>query len=82
MVDKWKKDSGDETMRLNYDLNEKSVVFDIGGYKGNWSRKIYGKYKCEIHIFEPVASFYNYIKKRFSKNNNVFIYNIESIKLT
>ena len=28
----WRRADGDRTLRLDYDLNENSVVFDLGGY--------------------------------------------------
>lgn len=35
-VVRWFQDQGDKTLRLNYsDLNENSIVFDIGGYLGD-----------------------------------------------
>ena len=43
-----------EEIRHDYPLNEDSIVFDIGGYKGEWSQIIYDRYKCKIYCFEPV----------------------------
>ena len=40
----WFKDNGDKTHRLNYNLNEKSIVFDLGGYEGQWASDIFSKY--------------------------------------
>lgn len=40
-----------ENLRYNYDLNEDSVVFDLGGYKGEWTEKIFSKYRCYIYVF-------------------------------
>ena len=74
-LNKWFKDDGDNTLRLDYDLNEDSVVFDLGGYKGEWSKNIYAKYNCKIYIFEPVKAFYEQIKSTFKNNKNIFIYN-------
>ena len=31
-VDRWFGDNGDHTLRLDYPLNEDSVVLDLGGY--------------------------------------------------
>ena len=39
----WIKHQGDKTHRLNYDLNEHSLVFDIGGYEGQWANDIFSK---------------------------------------
>lgn len=71
----WFRDKGDETHRLNYNLNEKSVVFDIGGYEGEWSEKIYNKYKSKIYIFEPVKKYYDLIFNKFKSNTNFNIFN-------
>ncbi|NWF57769.1 MAG: FkbM family methyltransferase [Fischerella sp.] len=71
----WFKDNGDKTLRLDYDdLNDKSIVFDLGGYEGQWSSDIFAKYCCKIHIFEPVENFYQAIKNRFSKNSQIFVH--------
>jgi hypothetical protein len=32
----WYADSGDSTLRQQYDLNENSIVFDIGASVGDW----------------------------------------------
>ena len=32
-VKPWLDANGEEDLRLNYDLNERSVVFDVGGYR-------------------------------------------------
>jgi FkbM family methyltransferase len=74
IVRRWFGDNGDKTLRVDYNLNEDSVVFDLGGYEGRWTNDIFQKYECNIYIFEPVSSFYNNINKRFSdgkirKNN-------------
>jgi len=71
---KWRLDNGDRTLRLDYDLNEKSVVFDIGGYNGQWTSEIFSKYCCFVYIFEPVEEFALNIKERFFKNKKIFVY--------
>ncbi len=71
----WFKDNGDKTLRLDYDdLNDKSIVFDLGGYEGQWSSDIFAKYCCTIHIFEPVENFYQAIRNRFSKNPQICVH--------
>ncbi len=68
---KWFQDKGDETLRLDYDLNNDSVVFDIGGYKGEFAAQMICRYDCTVYIFEPIPEFYNIIKSKFIKNKNV-----------
>ena len=42
-IDKWFKDRGDHTHNITYDLNENSVVMDLGGYTGVWGQQIINK---------------------------------------
>ena len=46
-------------------LNEKSTVLDIGANIGDITNRIFEKYKCNIHAYEPNIACYNYMKKRF-----------------
>ena len=71
----WFKDNGDNTLRLDYNLDYNSVVFDIGGFEGTFSEKIYQKYKAKIYIFEPVNSFYTQIDNKFKDIPNIKTYN-------
>lgn len=70
----WFRIQGDRTFRLDYDLNEKSLVFDLGGYEGQWASDIFSRYCCFIYVFEPVEEFFKKIEKRFSKNKKIFVY--------
>lgn len=67
----WLNDKGDETLRLSYDLKPNSIVVDLGGYKGQWSSDIFSKYCCFIHTLEPVPEHYEYIQKRFERNQKI-----------
>ena len=42
-----KKDDA-EKLRLDYNLNENSVVFDLGGYEVQWASDIFSKYLSSI----------------------------------
>jgi FkbM family methyltransferase len=70
----WFRDKGDKTLRLNYNLDESSLVFDLGGYEGQWASDIFAMYGCSIHIFEPVEDFANKIEHRFAKNKHIIIH--------
>ena len=74
MVRKWWADGGDYALRFNYNLGEDSVVFDLGGYEGQWASDLFARYKCRIYIFEPVTSFANRISERFSKNDKLKVF--------
>ncbi len=67
--------NGDKTLRLHYpELNQDSVVFDIGGYHGQWASDIYAKYKCRVLVFEPAMEFYKLLALRFEKNPDIEVY--------
>ncbi len=73
-VDRWFADRGDQTLRLDYPLNSESVVVDLGGYEGKWSKLIFDRYFCNVHVFEPVPSFCENIRILFSGNSKVKVY--------
>lgn len=72
---KWVLDKGDETLRLNYELSSNSVVFDLGGFKGDFASQIVERYGCHVHVFEPVHRYYEIIKDRFKNNDKVIVNN-------
>jgi len=71
---RWLDVKGDETFRVEYDLNENSIVFDLGGYKGSWTAEIFSRYCCFVYIFEPVEEFASFIEKRFSRNKKIKLF--------
>ncbi len=73
-VERWFADDGDETLRFNYDLNNDSLVMDLGGYKGQWTSDIYARYNCRVLVFEPVKSFAERIEARFKKNPRIKVF--------
>ncbi|MDB5255056.1 MAG: methyltransferase FkbM family, partial [Candidatus Nomurabacteria bacterium] len=70
----WYQANGDATLRVDYDLNENSLVIDVGGYKGDWVSVISNMHGCTIHVFEPVKEFAFEIQKRFKNNKNIIIH--------
>jgi FkbM family methyltransferase len=73
-VEPWFAANGDKTLRLSYNLNEGSVVYDFGGYEGQWASDIYGRYNCQVHVFEPYKPFFDNIVSRFERNNKIKVY--------
>lgn len=71
-VKRWFADKGDETLRLEYpSLNEDSVVFDLGGYLGDFAYEINKKYGSKVYLFEPHPEFYEKCVNRFFDNENI-----------
>jgi FkbM family methyltransferase len=75
-VKRYFADGGDERFRFNFDLNENSLVIDLGGYKGQWASDIFSKFLCKILIFEPVLSYSYKISDRFKANNKIEVFSI------
>ena len=65
---------GDDSHLFNFNLDENSVVFDVGSYLGEYYNKITQKYNCNVHAFEPVPEFYN--KCLSTKPNKVILNNL------
>jgi len=71
-VARWFKDKGDQTLRLDYPLlDSNSIVFDVGGYVGDFANKIHQKYDCKVYIFEPHPKFFKKCVKRFKNNEKI-----------
>ena len=71
-VRRWFKDQGDSKLRLNYpNLNKDSIVFDLGGYLGDFAEAIQKKYGCIVYLFEPHPKFYNECVKKFRENKRI-----------
>lgn len=64
-IRRWRADKGDATLRLDYPLNQDSIIYDLGGYEGEWAADIFKRYHCQIEIFEPVSDFADKISRRF-----------------
>lgn len=74
-MDRWFRDKGDETFRLEYPLTAKSVVFDLGGYHGDFAAAIHQKYGSKVYVFEPVPEFYKKCVTRFQGNPQIICLN-------
>ena len=72
-IGKWFQDNGDRTHILNYDLNENSVVMDLGGYTGVWIEGVINKFNCNTYVIEPIEEFYNVMVEKFKDNNKTHL---------
>ena len=72
-INKWFGDNGDYTHNINYDLDEKSIIMDLGGYNGIWVQQMIDKYNPHVYILEPVLEYYNNLVNKFVNNNKVKI---------
>ena len=74
-VARFKEDNSKHNLMLDYDLDENSIVFDVGGYKGQGASDLFSMYLPTIYIFEPRAEYTKEIEKRFKKNNKIKVFN-------
>ncbi len=72
--EKWDADNGEELLLRTHDLNENSIVFDVGGYTGEWARAIVDKYDPNLYAFELVQGHCNAMLKKFRHNEKVRVF--------
>jgi FkbM family methyltransferase len=70
----WVNVKGDDTLRLEYELNKNSIVLDLGGHEGWFTDNINKKYGSRIYYFEPVGQFYTFAKRRFTGLDNISVF--------
>lgn len=68
--------NGNEMLKECSLLNENSVIFELGGYKGDWAESMYQKYFCNCYVFEPVKEYYHAILQKLQDEKKVHIYNM------
>lgn len=71
---RWSQIKGDDSLRVDHDLDCDSIVFEIGGYKGNWTDRIFSRYGCTIHVFEPVLEFAGEMERRFAGIEKIHVH--------
>jgi FkbM family methyltransferase len=74
-VGRWFNDEGDYTHNITYDLNENSIIMDLGGYTGVWAQQMIEKYNPNVYILEPVPIFYDGMVSKFKNNPKVRLLN-------
>lgn len=70
-IKRWFRDDGDNTLRLDYPLNPDSIVWDLGGYQGDFAHQIYQRYGCRVFLFEPMPAFHAQCVARFAGNDKI-----------
>lgn len=70
----FKNSLGNYNQLINYPINNTSLVFDVGGYLGQWTSDVFSIYQPTIYIFEPVRKHAEFIRNRFKKNKKVKVF--------
>jgi FkbM family methyltransferase len=77
-LNRWFADNGDYTHNINYELNNDSIVIDLGGYYGLWIDEILKKnnpYIPNIILVEPVPEFYNHLVGKYENYEKIKVIN-------
>jgi hypothetical protein len=61
-------------LRYEYDLNENSIVIDLGCYIGEFTKIMEDKFNCYIYSFEPIKLFYDVCVDKFKNNSKIKVY--------
>jgi FkbM family methyltransferase len=71
---RWKRDRM-ELRRVQFpSLGSTSVVFDFGGFEGNWTAMIRDRYGASVQVFEPHPTFARQLQKRFAGDAAVTVH--------
>ena len=73
-IKRWYRDGGDCRLRFNYELKPDSIVFDIGGFEGDFASDLYARMPCKIFSFEPIKQFADEMIDRFRLNPDISIF--------
>ena len=66
--------SRDEHILHTAELDEDSVVLDIGAYIGEWAQDMRGRYNCTVHAFEPEPRNFRQLEKRTAQDAGIHAY--------
>ena len=78
-LNQWFADNGDYTHNINYELNNDSVVIDLGGYYVLWIDEILKKNNPNIPniiLVEPVPEFYNHLVTKYENYEKIKVMNV------
>lgn len=63
----------DPDILFDFDLDQRSIVFDVGAFMGDWSAGIADRYDAEIYAFEPSPGPVRHLEYRFARRPRVHV---------
>jgi FkbM family methyltransferase len=70
----WRADKM-EPRRMRFEgLAPGAVVFDVGGFQGNWAADMHERYGARVHVFEPHPRFCQQIRDRFQGEPEIVLH--------
>jgi FkbM family methyltransferase len=73
-VKEWYNDPKNRFYKTDFELSEDAIVFDLGGFEGQWASDIYARFNCTVYVFEPVIKYANEISERFKANPKIKVF--------
>lgn len=74
IITAWQQQEGEKKLRYEYELPVRPIVFDLGGFEGDWTSEIAARYQARVELFEPHPVFAKNIKQRFKGNPDIKVY--------
>lgn len=72
---RFRRDGHNQILFRSMQLSNRSVVLDFGGYIGEFTNEVHERFNCEIHVFEPVPTFFEALSSRFLEVPQVHLHN-------
>lgn len=70
----WITNNPSEDLRFRYDLPQGANILDVGGYAGDFVAKFRSICDADVTVFEPIPTFAETIRNRFSGDGKVRLY--------
>jgi len=71
LIRRFNREQGRGTPTRYGGLTAHSVVFDLGGYEGEWTADMRRLYDCTVHVFEPHPAFAKQLRLTFANDKKV-----------
>jgi FkbM family methyltransferase len=73
----WRKEGGQARLTNYRDLPEGAVVFDVGGFRGEWTDTVLAQCPtAHVHVFEPHPGFAETLRQKFQSDSRVSIHEL------
>ena len=70
----WFSKDNDYDLLRSFDLNENSLVVDIGMYTGVWLKDMYCKYRCNCIGVEPIQEYFSKAQNILTDSSKIFLF--------
>lgn len=71
---RWREDRGEQRARLDYALGPESLVWDVGGFEGQWASDVSARFGCRVRVFEPAPDAASGLRWRFAANPRLSVH--------